>query len=80
MNLAAGGVQSDAKTVIAVLQDINLAAAYCDYLIFMSQGKIVNHGPVREILNPEIINSVFNVDAKVYFDNYSDSLQVVFRK
>ncbi len=80
LNLAAGGVQSDAKTVIAVLQDINLAAAYCDYLIFMSKGKIVNHGPVREILNPEIIDSVFNVDANVYFDDYSDSLQVVFRK
>ena len=80
LNLAAGGVQSDAKTVVAVLQDINLAAAYCDYLIFMSQGKIVNHGPVREILNPEIVESVFNVDAKVYFDNYSNSLQIVFRK
>jgi iron complex transport system ATP-binding protein len=80
LNLAAGGVHSDAKTVIAVLQDINLAAAYCDYLIFMSKGKIVSHGPVREILNPEIIDSIFNVDAKVYFDNYSNSLQVVFRK
>ena len=80
LNLAAGGVRAEAKTVIAVLQDINLAAAYCDYLIFMSQGQIVNHGPVRKILNPAIIESVFNVDAKVYFDNYSDSLQVVFRK
>jgi len=80
LNLAAGGVRAEAKTVIAVLQDINLAAAYCDYLIFMSRGQIVNHGPVGKILNPAIIESVFNVDAKVYFDNYSDSLQVVFRK
>ena len=80
LNLAAGGVQSDAKTVIAVLQDINLAAAYCDDLIFMSHGQIVKHGPVSKILNPEIIGSVFNVDANVYYDNYSDSLQVVFRK
>ncbi len=80
LNLAAGGVRAEAKTVIAVLQDINLAAAYCDDLIFMSKGRIVDHGPVRKILNPEIIETVFNVDAKVYFDNYSDSLQVVFRK
>jgi iron complex transport system ATP-binding protein len=80
LNLAAGGVRAEAKTVIAVLQDINLAAAYCDDLIFMSKGQIVNHGPVGKILNPEIIESVFDVDAKVYFDNYSDSLQVVFRK
>jgi iron complex transport system ATP-binding protein len=80
LNLAAGGVQSDGKTVIAVLQDINLAAAYCDYLIFMSKGRIVNHGAVEEILNPEIVDLVFNVDAKIYFDNYSESFQVVFRK
>jgi iron complex transport system ATP-binding protein len=80
LNLAAGGVQSAGKTVIAVLQDINLAAAYCDYLIFMSKGKIVHHGPVSEILSPAVMDSVFNVDSKVYFDNYSESLQVVFRK
>jgi iron complex transport system ATP-binding protein len=80
LNLAAGGVQSDAKTVIAVLQDINLAAAYCNDLIFMSQGQIVKHGPVSKILNPAIIASVFKVDSNVYYDNYSDSLKVVFRK
>jgi iron complex transport system ATP-binding protein len=80
LNLAAGGVESDGKTVIAVLQDINLAATYCDYLIFMSRGKIVSHGPVGEILNPATVGAVFNVAAKVYFDSYSESLQVVFRK
>jgi len=80
LNLAAGGVRRGAKTVIAVLQDINLAAAYCDNLVFMSKGQIVNHGPVEKILNPAIIQSVFNVEANVYFDNYSNSLQVVFRK
>jgi len=80
LNLAADGVQSDAKTVIAVMQDINLAAAYCDYLIFMSNGRIVKHGAVSEILNPAIVDSVFNVDSHVYFDNYTESLQVVFRK
>ena len=80
LNLAVDGVRNEDKTVIAVLQDINLAAAYCDYLIFMSNGQIVNHGPVNEILNPKNVASVFNVEAKVYFDNYSESLQVVFRK
>jgi len=80
LNLAAGGVRSDAKTVVAVLQDINLAAAYCDYLIFMTRGKIVNHGPVGQVLNPDIVTEVFNVDSKVYFDDYSESLRVVFRK
>ena len=80
LNICERRMKQQGRTVISVMQDINLAAAYCDYLIFMSKGKIVNHGPVREILNPEIIDLVFNVDANVYFDDYSESLQVVFRK
>jgi iron complex transport system ATP-binding protein len=80
LNLAADGVRTQAKTVIAVLQDINLAAAYCDHLIFMSRGRQVTQGAVGEVLNPETVHSVFNVESKVYFDNYSESLQVVFRK
>ena len=78
--MAAGGVRNDGKTVIAVLQDINLAAAYCDYLVFMSQGRIVSHGAAGEILNSDTLHAVFGVDAKVYFDDYANSLQVVFRQ
>ncbi|UCD79109.1 MAG: ABC transporter ATP-binding protein [Desulfobacterales bacterium] len=80
LNIAADGVQTAGKTVIAVLQDINLASAYCDYLVFMSKGRIVTQGPVRETLTPDTVRAVFGVDAKVYFDNYCDSLQVVFRR
>lgn len=80
LNLAADGVRRQAKTVIAVLQDINLAAAYCDHLIFISQGRLVTQGAVGEVLKPETVHTVFNVESKVYFDNYTESLQVVFRK
>jgi iron complex transport system ATP-binding protein len=73
-------VKQEEKTVIAVMQDINLAAAYCDYLIFLNAGRIAAHGLTPEVLNPGTIKSVFNVDAKVYFESYSDSLQVVFKK
>ncbi len=78
--LAADGVHAAARTVIAVLQDINLATAFCDQLIFMSRGRLVSQGAVSDILNPETVRSVFNVDSKVYFDNYLESLQVVFQK
>ncbi len=78
--LAADRVRSKATTVIAVLQDINLAAAFCDQLIFMSQGRLIRQGAVAEILNPETVQTVFNVESKVYFDNYTDSFQIVFRK
>jgi iron complex transport system ATP-binding protein len=79
LELARDGVRSNARTVIAVLQDINLAAVFCDRLIFMSRGRLVDQGQVDDILKPDIIRAVFNVDSNVYFDNYSKSLQVVFR-
>lgn len=80
LNIAEQTVKMEKNTVIAVMQDVNLAAVYCDYLIFMSHGQIAAHGSTQSVLNPEIIHAVFNVDAKVYQESYSQSLQVVFRK
>lgn len=80
LGLAAEGVNKRGKTVIAVLQDINLAALYCDHLIFMKNGGIVEQGNIEAVLNPETISTVFNVTAKVSFDPFSNRKQVVFRK
>ncbi|MBU0987294.1 MAG: ABC transporter ATP-binding protein [Proteobacteria bacterium] len=80
LNFAAEGVRQAGKTVIAVMQDINLAALFCDYLIFMKEGAIKAHGATDEVLNQNTIRSVFNVDTKVYFEPYADSKQVVFKR
>ena len=80
LNIAAQRVKTKENTVVAVMQDINLAAGYCDYLIFMSAGKIAAHGATRTVLTPETLRTVFNVEARVYHESYSQSLQVVFKK
>jgi iron complex transport system ATP-binding protein len=80
LNIAEQRVKQNGDTVIAVMQDINLAAGYCDYLIFMSGGKIAALGETDSVLNPETLRSVFNVEAKVHQESYTGSLQVVFRK
>jgi iron complex transport system ATP-binding protein len=80
LKLAARGVGNDTKTVIAVMQDINLAAAFCDHLIFVRHGGVVANGPIDKVLNSETLRDVFQVDSKIYFEPYSDSMQVVFRK
>jgi len=78
--LAAQRVHQEGKTVVGVFQDINQAAAWCDHLIFMSGGKIAAHGKAREVLTPGTIRAVFGVDAKVFHDDYSNALQVVFKR
>ena len=80
LNIAEQKVKQNGHTVVAVMQDINLAASYCDHLIFMSDGKIAAHGSTRSVLNPQTLQAVFGIEAKVYQESYSQSLQVVFRK
>jgi cobalamin transport system ATP-binding protein len=79
LNLAAAGVREQGRTVIAVLQDINLAAAYCDVLLFLKHGRIAAFGDAETVLTAETIRSVFEVDAKIYFDPFAGSNRVVFR-
>jgi iron complex transport system ATP-binding protein len=59
-DLAAGGVG-----VLAALHDINLAAAYCDRVIVLHQGRVAAAGPTAEVLVPALIRRVYGVDAVV---------------
>ncbi len=80
LNVAEQKVKQNGHTVVAVMQDINLAASYCDHLIFMSGGKIVSQGSTQTVLTPETLKLVFNIQAKVYLESFSETLQVVFKK
>lgn len=80
LNLAAQRVENYGRTVITVLQDINLAAIFCEYLIFIKNGRVAAYGKTDAVLNENTIKAVFNVDTKVYQEKYSNSKQVVFRR
>jgi iron complex transport system ATP-binding protein len=78
-NIARRLVQTEQRTVIAVIHNLNLAAAYCDYTIFMKNGRISHHGPTAETMTAESIAEVFDVRAKVVFDPFNRSRQVSFQ-
>ena len=80
LNMAAESVRLKKRTVIAALHNLNLAAAFCDNVIFMKAGRIVSEGKLDDALTEKNIKDVFQVDSRVYFDRYSNSKQVVFRK
>ncbi|GAA3686978.1 ABC transporter ATP-binding protein [Nonomuraea antimicrobica] len=48
---------------LAVLHDLNQAAAFCDRLYVMSAGRIVAGGPPGRILTPDLISEVYGVRA-----------------
>lgn len=56
------------KTVLIVLHDLNIAAMYCDRLYAMKDGKIVGQGAPKELLTPEFIREVYEVDAQIMTD------------
>lgn len=58
-------VKSLGIAVVAALHDLNMAAEYCDLLYAMRGGKIVASGTPEEILHPELIRDVFDVEAEV---------------
>jgi iron complex transport system ATP-binding protein len=53
------------RLVIASVHDLTLAARYADTLIAMKEGRIVAHGPIREVLTPKLIREVFAVEAEL---------------
>ena len=79
MSVAAEKVAKKAQTVVAVMQDINLAALFCNYLIFMKHGRIVTHGVTETVLTPDTIRDVFDVESQVFEDAFSGCRHVVFK-
>jgi iron complex transport system ATP-binding protein len=63
--LARSLAQQGGKAVLAVLHDLNLAAAFCDRLILLSQGRIVADGSPAEVLTPEYILAVYGTPVHV---------------
>ncbi|MFP7696476.1 heme ABC transporter ATP-binding protein [Trueperella sp. LYQ143] len=51
--------------VIAVMHDLQLAAAYCDRIAVMSAGKVVAFGPPSEVLSPDLLTEVYGWPIRV---------------
>ncbi len=56
------------RTVVMVMHDLNLATRYADHLIAMKRGKVIAEGPPEQIVTPDLIKQVFDIDAKVIID------------
>lgn len=61
-------IQELELTVIAAFHDLNIAAAYCDRLYILKEGRIVGQGAPKELLTPQFIEAVYHVETEVIFD------------
>ena len=52
-------------TAIMALHDLNLAAAFCDHILLLQDGRLVAAGTPAEVLVPEIIGAVYGVECDI---------------
>ena len=50
------------RAVISVVHDLSLARAYGTHALLMKKGKIVSIGSVEQVMTPEYLNQVYDMD------------------
>lgn len=65
------------RTLVIVLHELSLAAAYADYLVMMKDGQIAYAGRPADIFTAERLKEVFDLNAKVIHDEQSGHLVCV---
>ncbi|TBL78620.1 ABC transporter ATP-binding protein [Paenibacillus thalictri] len=56
------------RTIVMVLHDINLACRYADHIVALKNGKVFAQGKPEDIVNEEMIHSVFDLQCQVSYD------------
>ncbi|ACK50878.1 ABC transporter related [Methylocella silvestris BL2] len=62
---AAARLAQEGVAVVAVIHDLNLAAAYADDLIVLKDGRIVARGAPARVMTDALMSAVFRLDVKV---------------
>ena len=62
---ALAGLADRGIAVLAIIHDLNLAAAYADDLVVIDQGRLIARGSPEAVLTDELLASVFRVHARV---------------
>ncbi|MEE4021703.1 ABC transporter ATP-binding protein [Gordonia sp. PKS22-38] len=73
-----GRLRGSGPTCLVVLHDLNLAAATCDRLVVLSEGRAAAVGPPADVLTEQLIAEVFGVDVTVVPHPLTGDPQVLF--
>ncbi|MDZ7263368.1 MAG: ABC transporter ATP-binding protein [candidate division KSB1 bacterium] len=57
--------QAEGLTILAVTHDVNLAAMFCDRLIFLKRGAVVDYGKPDELVTRAKMDSLYDVAVSV---------------
>jgi iron complex transport system ATP-binding protein len=58
-------VEELGKTVVIVIHDINFASVYSDNIVALKNGKIINDGPAKKIINQKVLKDIYEMDMQI---------------
>jgi iron complex transport system ATP-binding protein len=58
-------VAAAGRTVVMVLHDLASAARYADTVVAMNEGRVVAHGPAREVVTAALVKELYGIDADI---------------
>lgn len=64
MSRLAALVREEQRSVVAVVHEINYAAAWADHIVAMKDGRIVAQGPVEDVLTESVLSELY--DSQVF--------------
>ena len=65
-------------TTVAALHDLDLAAAFCDRLVVLREGRVVASGTPEATLTADLVREVYGVETTVGHHEHSGRLHVVW--
>ena len=68
LDLVSGLARSKGLTVVIVSHDLPMVARYCDRIVMIHDRNIYADGRPEDVLTPENMRTVFNVDARFEYD------------
>lgn len=60
------------RTIVMVLHDLNHAARFSHFMIALENGSLIKSGTPEEVMTPEVLHKVFNIDAVICKDPRSN--------
>lgn len=57
--------RQEGKTIALVIHELNMAARFADFMIAVKQGTIIASGTAEEIMTPDILREVFDIEAVI---------------
>ncbi|MFB3737461.1 MAG: ABC transporter ATP-binding protein [Candidatus Velamenicoccus archaeovorus] len=71
LSVVRGLAERAGTAVLAIHHDLTLAAASCDRVIVLDRGRVVAEGPPAEVIDRDLLRSVYGVEAEVIADELS---------